>query len=410
MDRGRTGRTRTSRAPARSLAALVTALGALATALAAAPPAAAAPAGPAEEEAVLTVTGHGWGHGRGLSQWGALGYAVDAGWDHRRILAHYYGGTTEGATDGGEVSVRLTGLDGADEVVLASEQPVVVEGEALPAGSGAVLRRDGDRWSLAVRPGGCTGPDEPGARDVGPAPAVWLPADPGDDAGAMLTVCATERPYRGSLQPVVDDDGVSRLVNHVPLEAYLRGVVPRESPASWADLGDGAGAAALRAQAVAARSYARAEDRYAYADSCDTTACQVYGGAADEDPRTDRAVEDTAGQVRLSGDGSVARTEFSSSSGGWTAGGEFPAVEDDGDARSPRHDWVLEVPVARVQAAWPQVGAYRSMEVLERNGLGADGGRATSVRIAGDAGEVTATGDEVRRALGLWSDWFTPAP
>jgi hypothetical protein len=118
-------------------------------------------------------------------------------------------------------------------------------------------------------------------------------------------------------------------------------VVPRESPASWADQGGGAGLNALKAQAVAARSYAWAENRNPpLYKTCDTTACQVYGGAGlngvrIEDARTDKAIADTAGEVRLL-NGSVARTEFSSSTGGWTAGGTFPAVEDTGDVRLRR--------------------------------------------------------------------------
>ncbi len=354
------------------------------------------------------LVGHGWGHGRGLSQWGAYGYALDRGWDHRQILGHYYGGTTEGTIGNDEVSVRLTALDGRDLIVLTSRQDILLEGTRVPGGSGVVLRRAGAGWTMTTRTNGCFGDDAPGARDVGPAPAVWLPADPGDDRTRMLTVCNTDRPYRGSFRPVVDAAGTSRLVNHVPIESYLRGVVPRESSASWGDAGGGRGMAALRAQAVAARSYGRSEGRTSYAQSCDTDSCQVYGGALGEDPRTDRAVAETAGQVRRTTTGAVARTEFSASSGGWSAGGVFPAVEDLGDTRAPRHDWSLSVSASRVTAAWPGIGEYRSMTVLSRNGLGRDGGRVLSVRVSGSAGSVVVTGDALRRALGLWSNWFTP--
>ncbi len=394
MNLRRSSRNRTKRP---GLAALAAALVVLVTA----PAAHAAPA------TTLTVTGHGWGHGRGLSQWGSYGYAVDQGWDHRQILGHYYGGTTEGTTGNDEVSVRLTALDGADLIVLASAQPILLEGAQVPAGSGVVFRRTGGTWSVTTRPGGCFGDDAPGARDAGPAPAVWLPADPGNDRAQMITVCNTDRQYRGSFRPVVDPAGTSRLVNHVPIESYLRGVVPRESPASWGDAGGGKGMAALRAQAVAARSYGRAEARRSWAQSCDTDSCQVYGGAAGEDRRTDQAIAETAGQVRLTAAGAVARTEFSSSTGGWTAGGVFPAVEDLGDVRSPRHDWTVQVPAARASAAWPQVGQVESVTVVARNGLGADGGRVTSAVVTGTSGSVTVSGDDVRRALGLQSDWFT---
>ena len=63
------------------------------------------------------------------------------------------------------------------------------------------------------------------------------------------------------------------------MDDYLRGVVPRESPASWGDASGGKGMAALQAQAVAARSYAAAQNRYSWAQTCDYQNCQVYGGA-----------------------------------------------------------------------------------------------------------------------------------
>ncbi|NBO84184.1 MAG: hypothetical protein EBV14_02360, partial [Actinobacteria bacterium] len=101
----------------------------------------------------------------------------------------------------------------------------------------------------------------------------------------------------------------NRTINAVNMEAYLRGVVPRESPAGWGDAVGGAGMNALRAQAVAARSYASTENRYpGLAHTCDTMDCQVYGGAglregvseqpySLEDPRTDLAIAETAGVV-----------------------------------------------------------------------------------------------------------------
>ena len=388
---------------------LRTAVAAAAAALLLGPAALVAVAPAAQAAATVSFTGHGWGHGRGLSQWGAYGYAVDRGWSHQQILAHYYGGTSEGQVPDDEISVRLTGVDGQDLIVLTTNQPFFVEGTPVPAGSGAVFVRSGRSWTFTTRSGGCSGQDAPGARDVGPSPAVWLSGDSGDDRSRMFTVCNTGATYRGNFRPVVDAGGTSRLVNHVRLESYLRGVVPAESSASWADAGGGRGAAALRAQAVAARSYGRSESRTPYAQSCDTTSCQVYAGVRVEDRRSDRAVADTAGQVRRTSSGAVARTEFSASSGGWTAGGTFPAVEDLGDSRAPRHDWTTTVPASTVSAAWPSIGEFQTITVLARNGLGADGGRVTSARVTGSRGSVTVTGNQVRSALGLYSDWFTPA-
>lgn len=355
----------------------------------------------------VVLSGHGYGHGRGLSQWGSYGYAVDKGWSSARILDRYYGGTTAGTIGNDEISVRLMGLENAQTIALTSGSDFSVGDQAVAAGSVARFTRAGSTWMLTTAPGGCQAPDATTPVDVGSSPAVWIPGGAGDDRSRMFTVCNTGAPYRGNFRPVVEAGGATHLVNVVPIEQYLRGVVPSESPSSWGDAGNGAGMAALEAQAVAARSYSRSENRYSYAQTCDTTACQVYGGAAREDRRTDTAIRNTTGVVRRDARGGVVRTEFSSSTGGWTAGGAFPAVEDEGDVRSPYHDWKVAVDGMKVSAAWPQIGNYTGMQVTARNGLGADGGRATKVLITGDRAAVTVSGNDVRSALGLRSDWFS---
>ncbi|MGX5655258.1 SpoIID/LytB domain-containing protein [Geodermatophilus nigrescens] len=364
----------------------------------------------------VVLAGHGYGHGRGLSQWGALGYAVDHGWNWAQILDHYYGGTATGTAGNPEMTVRLTALDGASSVTVTSSRDFWVGDAAgayrISGGDAATLTRAGAGWTLTARRGGCSGAVAGGAVPLPAVPEAAPAADPGADARAPLTTCQNGRGYRGKLRFVVDA-GATRVVDVLDTESYLRGVVPRESPAGWADQGGGRGIEALRAQAVAARSYALSESRASYAKTCDTTSCQVYGGAAlngawVEDGRTDRAIADTAGVVRRNGSGAVVRTEFSSSSGGWTAGGQFTAVADLGDTRSPYHDWQVTVTAAQVQAAWPAIGSFVDLRVTGRNGLGADGGRVTSVQVVGTAGTVTASGNDVRSRLGLRSDWFSP--
>src|SRR5262249_57481945 len=101
------------------------------------------------------------------------------------------------------------------------------------------------------------------------------------------------------------------VVNGLALDTYLRGVVPSESPSHW-PLG------ALEGQGVAARSYAVSELRPdSWYDLLPTTSDQVYGGVRAEKPTSDHAVYATLGQV-LTWDGQVARTYYSSSSGGRT--------------------------------------------------------------------------------------------
>ena len=362
----------------------------------------------------VTFVGHGYGHGRGMGQWGALGYAVDYGWNAAQILDRYYGGTVPGNVGNPEMSVELLSLNG---------MPLVVTGPGLTVNGVGV----GDSAvRLTLQPDGTI----KGEKGAGCAPANWSPLGtfPANATRVRTTVAATsldnllrvceaagERAYRGELS-VVNHNGTQMTINHLPTESYLRGVVPRESPAYWGALGGGRGTQALMAQAVAARSYALASTRPTGAHTCDTTACQVYGGAgfktssmtALEQPATDTAISATAGVVRLRG-GSPVRTEFSSSTGGWTAGGDFPAVEDLGDSitSNPNHSWTTSFALSDI-AAKLGTGTIRSIGVTARNGLGADGGRVTNVRVVTTAGVVRDfSGNQVRLALGLKSDWFS---
>jgi hypothetical protein len=177
--------------------------------------------------------------------------------------------------------------------------------------------------------------------------------DPATPAASLLGVCdaaGAVRHYRGNIFASNGTSGENRTVSDVEIESYVRGVIPRESPASWADRGNGTGINALKAQAVAARSYGLAQGggitnrRYSYAKTCDTTNCQVYGGAGTrasatanvvviEDSRSDRAVAETALMIRVRAATPLVpvSTEFSSSNGDRTAGVNFPAVDDPGD-------------------------------------------------------------------------------
>lgn len=367
---------------------------------------------PATAATSVTLLGHGYGHGRGLGQWGAYGYAVDQGWSAATILDHFYGGTTPGNIGNPVVTVRLTSLDQAVGTWITSAQGFSVGGRTVSAGSAARVVRDSNGWWLYTTFGGCAGTDNFGPYPLPASPEVRLDSEPGEQLGRMLQVCANRGSYRGTLRYVADGTA-TRLVNALPMQQYLRGVVPRESPASWGDAAGGRGMAALEAQAVAARSYAASERRHAYAQTCDTTSCQVYGGAAtngvrNEDPRTDRAVAATSGAVRLWPDGRVVRTEFSSSTGGWTAGPDFRRVQDLGDSRSPRHTWLQTLQGTAISARYPEIGSFSRLRVTSRDGQGVQGGRVLQVQVVGTARTVTVTGAAFRAAMGLHSDWFLP--
>ena len=325
------------RSASTALAALVVLLG-LAVPAALFGPASAAAAYPSS---TVVISGHGYGHGIGMGQWGSLGYAIGAdsgaGNDtYQQILAHYYGDTTLTSTNdstamhGGNVWVAMTEANAIDTIVSASSGSVSYGSGSAPA---VLFHQVGsDLFQIETGPG-CGGP----WLDVGSPVAKPVASPP---AGALLNLCTPTATIEvhGTLQAVTNSAGLSRTVNIVPIEQYVADVAPAESPSNWSLLG-GTGPAGLswgfqqsEAQTVAARSYVESDPLGygGYADTCDQT-CQSYPGVKFETLSSASAAADTAGQV-LETDGVVATTEYSASSGGYTTGDQFPAVPDDGDA------------------------------------------------------------------------------
>jgi stage II sporulation protein D len=331
---------------------------------------------------VVVVSGHGWGHGLGLSQWGAAGYAKH-GWTYDRILAHYYPGTTLG--DATVASVR---------VLIASGKRAVLDSQApwtLTDAAGTKVTLDPGRLALTPKLVVAGHPKlEP--------PYTFSAAQPLVVSGAA---------YPGRLT-VSSDGKVLQVVDRLGLETYLKGVVPAEMPSAWPP-------EALKAQAVAARSYALANLTKGRAfDLYGDTRDQVYGGAKVANSATDAAVDATKGQVVLY-NGKVADTLFFSTSGGRTAsaaeslGAAVPylvPVEDPYDTASPYHDWgpmLMDAAMVakRLKLASPLADIQRV--------TGASGRVTSLTLVSDDESQVTVTGSQARKALGLRSTWFTPA-
>ena len=392
----------------------------------------AAPSPPASAypSSSVTIQGHGYGHGHGMGQWGALGYAL-AQTPYPSILGTYYGGTSltslaapQAATT---VKVDMTENDG-NQVIVTSGTPFTVAGIGFSGGQAALISiistLAGPAWAIWSSPT-CAGyPDgswnlvDPDANDPVATPSP-------NDGSETLTLCLgapNNVTVHGSIMATFNSNGAARTVNYVPLEQYVDGVVPNESPASWGALG-GPGPQAqpwgfqeLEAQAVAVRSYVMAGlgSYGGYADICDLT-CQTYRGTLNESAVTDAAVTETQGQVMEFPGGAVAATQYSASTGGYTNPGAFPAVPDAGDAVcvpgacNPNHDWTTTVPGSTIDATWPQLGVLQSISITARNGFGEWGGRVTAMTLIGSGQNVSLSGDAFAAGLGLRSDWFTTA-
>lgn len=396
----------------------------------------------------IQIEGRGYGHGRGMSQYGSYGYATVYGWSWDAILNFYYGGATGNtlgslADPGQEMTTWLSAMNNAQTAVISDGNNAVFLQDPTPGRTwGSLVAREvANRvyrvWGTQERRCATAGAD-PGSEGftlIGDVQNVasfttTVGADPAAIPTQLIGMCEPRtgttkfkvRYYRGEVRAVNNSRGENRTINAASMESYLRGVVPRESPAEWGAAAGGAGMNALRAQAVAARSYSATENRYAgLARTCDSQDCQVYGGAllresinatptALENAYTDQAIAETAGVVVLTPKGLPSRTEFTSSNGGRTAGGTFPAQADPGDlASDPVNSllvWTRVFSAAAIQAKYPAVGTLTSV-VTNHDGLGGDwNGYASTVTINGTAGSVTVTGWAFKTTFDIPAPWF----
>jgi stage II sporulation protein D len=304
---------------------------------------------------------------------------------------------------GANPQVRVLLLETAKLTLEAPQQPLV-------------LRAGSQRWSLAPREpvvlqlaaGSLVLERSAGVERLPAATELWLepvarPAgsllDPqaGIQEGADFQL--QQRGYRGRLQVLVGSSSL-QAVNHVPLEAYLPSVVASEMPASWPQ-------AALRAQAVAARTYALRQRKPAAAfDVSATVSSQVYKGVEAETPSTHQAVVSTRGQVLMFGT-SLANTVFHSSAGGstensgdlWSQQLPYLVSVPDFDQHSPVHAWQLRLEPEQLQKAFGEIGGAQRIDVLAITGSG----RVRQARVTGPAGTLVLTGAQLRSRLGLRS-------
>lgn len=357
------------------------------------------------EPASITVQTWGWGHGKGLSQYGARNRAAD-GQTYRQIVEHYYPGTSWG-TATGNVRILLTG-DTSDDVVVAGREGLKVRSvggtaKKLPA---TVDGKTVKKWRIKA-----SGSDSVISYRAGSwTPWKSLPGDAefvGGNKPTTLFTPAGAREYRGTLRSSSAATGRDT-VNVLGFESYLQGVVPREMPALWH-------AEAVRSQTIAARTYAafeRADAGSRSYDLCDTDRCQVYGGVLDEHANATAAIRATAGEI-LTYDGEPAFTQFSASNGGYSAAGQFPyqvAEADPFDHGYPGDPKKYTFTGEQVTRHWAGLGDLVSVTVLEEGPAGEHGGRVLKVRIVGTERTQDTTGSAFASFLGLRSTIFDVTP
>ena len=213
-----------------------------------------------------------------------------------------------------------------------------------------------------------------------------------------------DRWYRGRTQLIRQDDSITA-VNHVDLEQYLYSVVGAEAVSTWP-------IEALKAQAVAARSYAlykRNTDPSSIFDLDTTVGTQVYKGLDSEYTTTHQAVNDTLGQI-MTYQNNVILAAFHSSSGGytenvedvWTSPLPYLRAVVDYDHESPVFEWQQVIPVSRIQTLVAGVGNIRGLQPVVMTPRG----RVITMKVTGDRGTATISGKKLRQALDLRSTLF----
>jgi stage II sporulation protein D len=356
----------------RTTAALVLALAALALAPGAA------------DGKYWVIRGHGFGHGVGMSSYGSYGFARH-GRTYGQMMHHYYRGTHLGHVKGRHVKVLLSAGSGAVTFSKAN------------AACGRHLRPR-SAYRFAATSSGVALQSAAGRTLTGCGPS-------GTASGGPIHVHG-QGTYRGRL--IAHGGGGIELVNKVNLEGYTKAVVPSEVFPSWPQ-------PALRAEAVAARTFALAAVHHGRFDVYDDTRSQVYGGKGKETPTTNRAVKACKGKI-VKYHQQIATTMYSSSSGGYTESiqnafiGSRPVpylkgVKDPFDGASPLHRWKLpDVSEGGVASKLSGLfsGALRGIKVLRR-GVSP---RIVYARVVGSRGSSRVTGSELASRLGTYSSWI----
>jgi stage II sporulation protein D len=345
---------------------------------------------PAADASVSWVVhGRGFGHGVGMSAYGAYGYALH-GKSYQFILGHYFTGTTIGTLSGPrvvrvllDVSSDDVGFDGATSACGVALDPTRSY-EAHRIANSVTLRSSGGK-----RLANC---------------GRKLRA-----AGQGRIDIAGYGTYRGALEtvPTESSSGSLNVVNALAVDQYVKGVIPNESPPSWPE-------EELKAQAIASRSFAltggvdgNGFDLYA------DTRSQVYKGLESEYANTNAVASATRGQVVEYG-GKIAETLFSACSGGHTEsienvfGSAIPylvGVPDPYDYYCPLHTWTLKFsgPEISDKLSGYLDGRLKQV-VVTKTGVSP---RIVEAKLIGTGGVTTVSGEQLEVALGGYDTWMS---
>ena len=343
----------------------------------------------------FVIRGAGYGHGVGMSQYGTYGFAK-RGRAYDEILAHYYTGT-ELSKLASDPKVRVLLQQGSSFSFSGATR---ASGRRLSAATTYHAVRTGfGRVQLKSPAGRVLKTFDTPMRVTGPSGVVLNGTSENGITGGR---------YRGVM--LFQDTAVGfQAVNSVGLEDYVSGVVSAESPASWP-------LEALKAQAVAARTYAITTGGGTNFDQYADTRSQMYVGVGGEYESTEAAVDATRGEI-VTYDGEPVVTYFFSTSGGRTENVEnsfigsdpkpwLKSVEDPYDTESPKHRWGplrYSMSAAAAKLSGYVKGTFRGISVVQRG----ESPRIVYADVVGTGGRTRVTGPTLRARFGLDDTWAT---
>ncbi len=333
----------------------------------------------------FTFTGSGWGHGVGMSQWGARGMA-EQGNNYEQILRYYYSGAAV-ATRTSSNDLRVLSSATQTTVSLTAVGGAVRVGSlgTIPAGGTATLRRSG---SNIVASGAVTG-------TVANSVAVTYP-------NSSVRIATPGYTYRyGSVTVKLDTTGLRVIVGGLSMQHYLYGL--GEMSSSWP-------MEAIKAQATASRTFAqkrRDARTTADFDLYGSVIHQAYTGTKFEDTRWRSAVDSTANRV-ITHNGALIEALYSASSGGHTENSEIVWVSPlpylrgkddpfDAVASNPHNSWSRTY-TGRQLGTWFGLGTVTSVQILGNTGTSGRVDKAT-IRLTGTGGTRDVSGPSFRSTV-----------
>jgi SpoIID/LytB domain protein len=392
----------------------------------------------------VTFYGKGFGHGVGMSQYGAEGWATGAAGPAltgEQIVARYYPGTqltvVDAATNArGPMRVLLSAPSSSGSATCGQAYMLTWLNNVRSAGGFSVVNEGAGNavigvagpnvtFQIAARNGIVQVWDQvgPTLKYSGAGPVTLVPTDPQQP----ITIQEKGEFVRGKVQYKNDGSNNLRVVNFVNYDDYVRGVVPKEMPAGWH-------LEAYKAQALAARSYGftsvgTGRDYDVRDDQMD----QCYGGATVETTIANQAVDQTLGKV-ITYNGAAIRAYFASSNGGYSVG---VGCWNHGITCAPNDPWLspvadpadlaVSVPYANKYASWQvtftsdqirsallsyrgvDIGTLQSVDVSNQAPVGV--GHVVSVKFRGTAAALEVPADVfLRTYLGLRSTMVRLSP